>query len=111
MNVQDFSITEPAAARIAHLLTKQGEKAARLRISVQGGGCSGFQYHFDFDGLRNEDDSIFAGHGAEVIIDSMSLEMIKGSMLDYAEELGKAGFEIKNPNATANCGCGNSFAV
>ncbi|NBO19938.1 MAG: iron-sulfur cluster assembly accessory protein, partial [Proteobacteria bacterium] len=79
---------------------------------VKGGGCSGFQYEFGLDGAApREDDKIFAHNGAEVIMDDMSLSIIGGSTLDFVEDLSSAGFEIKNPNATARCGCGNSFSV
>jgi iron-sulfur cluster insertion protein len=104
-------ISDSAAARIAYLLGTEPE-GSRLRVAVLGGGCSGFQYHFDFDAdAPAEDDQIFEKSGASVIVDETSLEMLHESMVDYVETLGAAAFEIKNPQATANCGCGNSFAV
>ena len=106
-----FNITESAAKRIAVLLESEKDKEAHLRISVLGGGCSGFQYNYDFDSKINEDDNAFKKIDIEVVIDTTSLEFIKGSTLDYVETLGGASFEIKNPNSTANCGCGNSFSV
>ena len=108
---ENFIISENAASRISQLIQEEENKNVRLRISVLGGGCSGFQYNYDFDDSEEEDDNIFEKSGVEVVIDSMSLEYVKGSMLDYVETLGSAAFEIKNPNATANCGCGNSFSV
>ncbi len=106
-----FSLTESAAARINRLKAEEG-KPLRFRISVKGGGCSGFQYEFSLDEAAPAgEDSLFARDGAEVVIDEVSLGILKGSMLDYAEDLSSAGFEIKNPNATASCGCGNSFSV
>lgn len=106
-----FALTDSAAARVAHLLKDEPEGSA-LRVSVLGGGCSGFQYHFDFDAKSpNEDDISFEQQGAKVLVDETSLELLEGSVLDYAETLYAAAFEIKNPNATANCGCGNSFSV
>lgn len=102
-----FQVSEAAQARVAHLLV--GEPAgARLRVSVLGGGCSGFQYHFDFDAAPPAPDDIQVGH---VVIDPTSLELLNGGMLDYVESLGAAAFEIKNPNAKSSCGCGNSFSV
>lgn len=107
-----FSVTESAAARINALKMQEGNPAIRFRISVKGGGCSGYQYEFSLDNEEPiEGDSIVGRDGAEVIIDDISLGVIAGSTLDYTEDLSHAGFEIKNPNATASCGCGNSFAV
>ncbi len=107
-----FSLTESAAARINQLKAQEGKPALRFRITVKGGGCSGFQYEFNLDDAAPADaDTIIAHSGAEVIIDDVSLGIIKGSVLDYVEDLSSAGFEIKNPNATARCGCGNSFSV
>ena len=110
-NMPDFAVTENAAKRVAQLITQEEDKNVRMRVAVLGGGCSGFQYKFDFDAAKNEDDLIFEQDGVEVIIDETSLELVKGSVLDYAETLGSAAFVVKNPNATANCGCGNSFSV
>lgn len=108
---KEFFVTDNAAKRINFLLEQEENKSQRLRIEVLGGGCSGFQYNMDFDTKRNEDDLIFENNKAQVIIDETSFDFISGSALDYVETLGSAAFEIKNPNATANCGCGNSFAV
>jgi iron-sulfur cluster insertion protein len=106
-----FSLTESAAARINKLKAEEG-KPLRFRITVKGGGCSGFQYEFNLDDAApSQADTIIARDGAEVVIDDVSFGIVKGSVLDYAEDLSSAGFEIKNPNATAKCGCGNSFAV
>ncbi len=108
---QDFFISDSAAKRISYLLEDE-PAGAYLRISVEGGGCSGFQYKFDFDATaKAEDDRSFMHEGAEVVIDEISLEYIKESMIDYVENLGASYFEIKNPQAAASCGCGNSFAV
>ena len=111
-NAAIFSVTESAAARINALKIQEGNPTLRFRISVKGGGCSGFQYDFMLDGSAPEaNDTIIAQSGAEVVIDDVSLSIIAGSTLDYTEDLSHAGFEIKNPNATASCGCGNSFSV
>jgi len=108
---EDFSITQSAAKRISYLVLQEEDKNVRMRVAVLGGGCSGFQYKFDFDAALNEDDKIFTTDGVEVVVDETSIGLVKGSVLDYVETLGSAAFVIKNPNATANCGCGNSFAV
>lgn len=108
---QTFSFTENAAARINKIKAREG-KALRFRILVKGGGCSGFQYDFALDeSAPAKDDILFEKDGAEVVIDEVSLGILKGSELDFVEDLSNAGFEIKNPNATARCGCGNSFSV
>lgn len=107
----DFQISDSAAKRIAFLLSDE-PTGARLRVSVLGGGCSGFQYHFDFDANPlNEDDLTFEREGAKVVIDQISLDTLKGSQIDYVETLGAAAFEIRNPLAKASCGCGNSFSL
>ena len=108
---QAFSISDSASARIAHLL--KGEPAGtRLRVAVDGGGCSGFQYKFDFDpAAPTGEDKIFGTDSAPVIVDEISLGFVSGAMLDYVETLGASAFEIRNPNAKSSCGCGNSFSV
>lgn len=111
MSELSFSVSDSAVARIAHLLATE-PKGTRLRVAVEGGGCSGFQYHYNF--IQDEpaaDDRVFGREDAPVVVDTTSLEYINGSMLDYVETLGAAAFEIKNPNAKASCGCGNSFSV
>lgn len=107
----EVSVTDSAAKRIAYLLTQGEQPGSRLRVSVNGGGCSGFQYQFDFDTAQNEDDIIIDKAGVQVIIDTTSLEFMKGASIDYVETLGAAHFSITNPQASASCGCGNSFAV
>ncbi len=82
-----------------------------LRITVSGGGCSGFQYGFSFDNQKNEDDYVFEHMGIAVVTDDASLDLLNGSLIDFVEDLMGASFQIKNPNATASCGCGSSFAV
>jgi iron-sulfur cluster insertion protein len=107
-----FSLSESAAARINILKSEDGKAALRFRITVKGGGCSGFQYDFTLDDAAPAaTDAVFEKNGAEVVIDDISLGMLAGSQLDYTEDLAHAGFVIKNPNATARCGCGNSFSV
>ena len=107
LNIQ---ISDSAVKRIDHLL-KGEEAGARLRVTVEGGGCNGFQYKFDFDKNKNSDDVVIEKDGIAVVIDETSLELVNGSIVNYVETLGFAHFEIKNPNAASSCGCGNSFSV
>jgi iron-sulfur cluster insertion protein len=107
-----FSLTERAAKRVAELMRQ--EKAApgtRLRVSVSGGGCSGFQYGFTFDDQTTGDDRFFRNGDTEIVVDETSLELLAGGQLDWVEDLVGASFQIKNPNASSSCGCGNSFSV
>jgi len=83
----------------------------RLRVAVSGGGCSGFQYGFSLDNERNDDDLLYQKNGIEVIVDEVSLDFLKGSELDFKEDLIGSYFAMSNPNATSTCGCGTSFAV
>lgn len=106
----DVTLTASAAKRINAILAKQ-DGAAYLRVSVEGGGCSGFSYKFDFASESNPDDLVVELDGAKVLIDEMSLEFLRGSEIDFANELIGAAFKIRNPNATAACGCGTSFSV
>lgn len=111
LTTQSFSVTDAAAARIATIISKEPD-GAKLRISVLGGGCSGFQYKFDFDTKPiNDSDIVIEKNGTVVVIDDLSIGLITNSTLDYIETLGSSEFEIRNPNATAKCGCGNSFAL
>lgn len=109
----NFSVTDAAMERIAHLIATEDNPAESVfRISVLGGGCSGFQYHFDLeDKPLAADDKVIERNGARVVVDETSLGIIAGSELDYVTGLVGAAFEIKNPNATASCGCGNSFSI
>lgn len=107
----DVVLTDRAAKRIAEILG--GEPSGTvLRISVAGGGCSGFQYQYDLiQDSANDDDLVLEGHGATVLIDSMSLEFMGGAQIDFVDDLVGQAFQISNPNAVASCGCGTSFAV
>ena len=104
-------ISDRAAERVSYLLDQQDGADVMLRVSVSGGGCSGFQYGFAFDGTRNEDDLVFSHAGVDVVIDEMSLELLEGAQIDFVEDMAGSAFRIDNPNATASCGCGSSFAV
>ncbi len=106
-----LQISDNAAKRIATLVEMEETEGMRLRVAVSGGGCSGFQYGFSLDNERNDDDLLFEKNGIEVVIDETSLEFLKGSELDYVEDLIGSYFSMTNPNATSTCGCGTSFAV
>ena len=106
----DVTLTASAAKRFNVILAKQ-DGVDFLRVSVEGGGCSGFSYKFDFDQAAKEDDIVLERDGAKVLIDEMSLEFLKGSQIDFTTELIGAAFKISNPNATAACGCGTSFSI
>jgi iron-sulfur cluster assembly accessory protein len=108
--VAPVSLSERAAKRIARILSGEPGGTA-LRISVSGGGCSGFQYGFDFDQTRSPDDLIIERDGATVLIDAVSLPYMGGSEIDFVDDLIGQAFKINNPNATASCGCGTSFSI
>ena len=105
------SISERAAARVAALIKQQGNPALKLRLTVSGGGCSGFQYGFDFDENQKPDDIVVERDGVTMLVDGMSLLYLMGSEVDFIEDLVGASFQVVNPNATASCGCGSSFSV
>jgi iron-sulfur cluster insertion protein len=106
-----FSVTENAARRIGAILAKEQQAGLKLRISVSGGGCSGFQYGFALDDRTEDGDIAVERDGARVVIDGMSLLYMIGCEVDYVEDLTGAYFRVSNPNASSSCGCGNSFAV
>ena len=105
------SISASAARRIAELRRKEGKDGLMLRITVSGGGCSGFRYDFGFDTERGEDDHIFERDGVQVVVDAVSLDFLDQAEIDFKEDLMGSYFAINNPNATASCGCGSSFSV
>jgi len=105
-----ISLTASAARRIAKVLEKDPGKIA-LRISVEGGGCSGFSYRFNLVDTQTADDLAITRDGATVLIDSVSLPFMDGSEIDFVDDLMGQSFQIKNPNATSSCGCGTSFSV
>ena len=106
----DVTITERAARRIGQILKSEGD-GAMLRISVEGGGCSGFQYKFDVSRERADDDLVIAQHDAVVLVDPASAPFLAGSEVDFVDDLIGASFRVQNPNATASCGCGTSFSI
>jgi iron-sulfur cluster insertion protein len=105
------TISDSAVNRVRALVSSGEYQDMMLRVSVSGGGCSGFQYGFTFDDARNGDDRVVEKDGVTVLIDEMSWEFLAGGEIDYVEELIGAYFTVRNPNASATCGCGTSFAV
>ena len=103
--------TDSAADKVKQLIEEEGNPELKLRVFVQGGGCSGFQYGFTFDEDTNEDDTTMSKNGVTLLIDSMSYQYLVGAEIDYKEDLNGAQFVIKNPNASTTCGCGSSFSV
>ncbi len=103
--------TDSAAAKVKELVDEEGNPDLKLRVFVQGGGCSGFQYGFTFDEVLNKDDTRMDKNGVTLLIDAMSLQYLMGAEIDYKDDLQGAQFVIKNPNATTTCGCGSSFSV
>ena len=104
------TVTERAARRIGEILGREAP-GSMLRVSVEGGGCSGFQYKFDIEGAKADEDLVISRNGATVLIDPMSLDYLAGSEIDFVDDLMGAAFKINNPKATASCGCGTSFAL
>jgi iron-sulfur cluster assembly accessory protein len=110
MTAQPLTLTPAAAKRIAWIADKQSRPAI-LRLSVEGGGCSGFQYKFDLADAPDSDDSVSETDGVQLVVDPVSLDLIAGSVVDFVESLGGAAFKVENPQAAAGCGCGSSFGI
>ncbi len=106
----DITLTPAAAARVAAIAARQG-KPAILRLSVDGGGCSGFQYKFGFADAADGDDTVAEHDGVRLVVDPISLDLVRGASVDYVESLGGAAFRVENPQAASGCGCGSSFSV
>jgi iron-sulfur cluster assembly accessory protein len=105
-----LTLTPAAAKRVAMIAEKQ-TKPAILRLSVEGGGCSGFQYKFDLAEGADSDDAVSETDGVKLVVDPVSLDLVGGSVVDFVESLGGAAFRVENPNAAAGCGCGSSFGI
>lgn len=103
--------TPAAAAKVRELVSEEGNEALKLRVYIQGGGCSGFQYGFEFDEQQAEDDLAVQTDGVTLLVDPLSLQYLMGAQVDYSESLHGAQFVIRNPNAKSTCGCGSSFTV
>jgi iron-sulfur cluster assembly accessory protein len=106
----DITLTERAARRINEIMASEPD-GSMLRISVNGGGCSGFQYAFDVDAARQDEDLVIERDGATVLVDDVSIQYIDGSVIDFVDDLMGQSFKIENPHATASCGCGTSFSL
>ena len=105
-----MTLSHSAAARVALIASKQG-KPAILRLAVEGGGCSGFQYKFELAAAPEDDDLVIERDGVQLVVDAVSLDLIAGSVVDYVESLGGAAFKVENPQAASGCGCGSSFSI
>jgi len=108
--VSDISLTENAAKRIAWIAKRQS-KPAILRLAVDGGGCAGFTYRFELAEAAESDDEVAETDGVKLVVDPISLDLVRGSAVDFVEDLGGAAFKVLNPNAQSGCGCGSSFSV
>lgn len=108
--MSQFAVTERAAARIAEIVAAEGRDTA-LRVAVLAGGCSGFQYRFELDDEKQDDDLVIERNGARVLVDSASLDLLAGSELDFSDALMGSHFAVRNPNAKSACGCGTSFSL
>jgi iron-sulfur cluster insertion protein len=108
--MSDVDLTESAAARVAAIAGKQG-KPAILRLAVDGGGCAGFQYKFGLADSVESDDMVAERNGVRLVVDSVSLDLVRGSAVDFVENMGGASFRVTNPNAASGCGCGTSFSI
>jgi len=106
----DIILTDSAARRVAAIAERQG-KAAILRLSVDGGGCAGFTYKFGLADAPDSDDTVAETGGVKLLVDPISLDLVRGSAVDFVEDLGGAAFKVTNPNAASGCGCGSSFSV
>lgn len=107
----EIGISENAAKRLKTMIEGEGNPSLNFRITVSGGGCSGFQYGFDFDEAINDDDLTFVRDGVTVVVDEVSLQFVTGAILDFKQELIGSYFALENPNASSTCGCGTSFAI
>lgn len=106
-----INFTDNAAAKVRELILNEGNEALMLRVYIQGGGCSGFEYGFTFDETVNEDDTVMENAGVKLLVDPLSLQYLMGAAIDYKEDLQGARFIVQNPNASTTCGCGSSFSI
>lgn len=108
--MSEIALSPSAAARVAAIAARQG-KPPILRLSVDGGGCAGFQYRFELADAVASDDEVAGEDGVTLVVDPISLDLVRGSVVDFVESLGGAAFQVTNPNAASGCGCGTSFSV
>jgi iron-sulfur cluster assembly accessory protein len=106
----DIILTQSAAKRVAWIAARQSRPAI-LRLAVDGGGCAGFTYKFELAEAAGDDDAVAETDGVQLVVDSVSLDLVRGSAVDFVEDLGGASFRVTNPNAASGCGCGSSFSV
>lgn len=106
-----LTLTAAAARRIARIVAAEGNPDLKLRLAVSGGGCSGFSYGFSLDDTVTADDVVIERDGAALLVDTVSLDLLRGSEVDFVEDLTQAGFQVRNPNAVSSCGCGTSFSM
>ncbi len=106
----DITLTPAAAKRVAAIAARQ-QKPAILRLAVEGGGCSGFQYRFGLADAPEADDLVTETDGVALVVDAISLDLVRGSAVDFVESLGGSAFQVTNPNAASGCGCGSSFSI
>jgi iron-sulfur cluster assembly accessory protein len=108
--MSDIALSPAAAARVAAIAARQ-DKPAILRLSVDGGGCAGFQYRFELAETVADDDEVARADGVTLVVDPVSLDLVRGATVDFVESLGGAAFQVANPNAASGCGCGTSFSI
>lgn len=108
---EGIGLTERAAERLKSLIQTEAGGSARFRVAVSGGGCSGFQYGFSFDAELNDDDKAYDQLGVPMVVDEISMDLLRGSVVDWKEDLAGSMFVVENPNAASACGCGSSFSV
>ena len=106
-----INVSQSGVAKVQELIAEENNPDLKLRVFVQGGGCSGFQYGFTFDEIVNEDDFDIEVAGVKFLVDSMSAQYLQGANIDYVEDIHGSSFTIKNPNAQTTCGCGSSFSI
>ncbi len=106
-----LTISDRAVRRLSQLFAEDRRRGQMLRLAISGGGCAGFQYHFDFDDKVGEDDVLIERDGVRVVVDTTSLELVRGAEIDFVEDLLGSYFQVNNPNATSSCGCGSSFSL
>lgn len=110
-DVPNVNLSDRAAAKVGAMVRDQGDAGLMLRVYIEGGGCSGFQYGFEFDGNAEEDDTVVTNGDVKLLVDPLSFQYLSGSTVDYKEDLQGSRFVIDNPNARTTCGCGASFSV
>ncbi len=111
LTAAELTLTPAAAARVRWIADRKGGVPARLRLAVDGGGCSGFTYRFELADAVTADDRVTSTDGVELVVDDISLDLVRGCVVDFVQSLGGAAFQVSNPNAASGCGCGASFSV